>query len=78
MKAQIVGIGACVADTLWCLPTYPTEDTKMKAEESRQAADLLQRAWLPPQSWAQIPHSSGILPMTQAGGFCTRTLKNTA
>lgn len=37
MKAQIVGIGACVADTLWCLPTYPTEDTKMKAEESRQA-----------------------------------------
>ena len=37
MKAQIVGIGACVADTLWCLPTYPTEDTKMKADESRQA-----------------------------------------
>ena len=37
MKAQIVGIGACVADTLWCLPTYPTEDTKMKADESKQA-----------------------------------------
>ncbi len=37
MRAQIVGIGACVADTLWCLPTYPTEDTKMKADASRQA-----------------------------------------
>ena len=37
MKAQIVGIGACVADTLWCLPTYLTEDTKMKADESGQA-----------------------------------------
>jgi hypothetical protein len=75
MKAQIVGIGACVADTLWCLPTYPTEDTKMKAEESRQAGG---GPVATPQSWAQIPHSSGILPMMQAGGFCIRILKNTA
>ena len=37
MKPEIVGIGACVADMLWCLPTYPTEDTKMKADQLRQS-----------------------------------------
>lgn len=35
--AQIVGIGACVADTLWCLPSYPTEDTKTRATDVKQA-----------------------------------------
>ncbi len=29
--AKIVGIGACVADTLYTLPAYPKEDTKMRA-----------------------------------------------
>lgn len=29
--AKIVGIGACVMDTLYNIPTYPTEDTKMRA-----------------------------------------------
>ncbi len=29
--AKIVGIGACVMDTLYSIPTYPEEDTKMRA-----------------------------------------------
>ena len=33
--AKIVGIGACVFDTLYTIPTYPTEDTKMRAVSSK-------------------------------------------
>ena len=32
--AKIVGIGANVFDTLYNIPTYPTEDTKMRATAS--------------------------------------------
>lgn len=35
--AKIVGIGACVFDTLYNIPSYPTEDTKMRAEASKCA-----------------------------------------
>lgn len=35
--AKIVGIGACVFDTLYEIPTYPTEDTKMRATSSKPA-----------------------------------------
>ena len=35
--ARIVGIGACVYDTLYNIPTYPTEDTKMRAVSSKAA-----------------------------------------
>ena len=35
--AKIVGIGACVFDTLYNIPTYPTEDTKMRATGSKPA-----------------------------------------
>ena len=35
--AKIVGIGACVFDTLYEIPTYPTEDTKMRASGSKVA-----------------------------------------
>ena len=35
--AKIVGIGACVADTLYTLPNYPKEDTKMRAVSSKLA-----------------------------------------
>ena len=35
--AKIVGIGACVFDTLYNVPTYPTEDTKMRATSSKAA-----------------------------------------
>lgn len=35
--AKIVGIGANVYDTLYTIPTYPKEDTKMRAEASKQA-----------------------------------------
>ena len=35
--AKIVGIGACVFDTLYEIPTYPTEDTKMHAGGSKAA-----------------------------------------
>lgn len=34
---KIVGIGACVFDTLYNIPTYPTEDTKMRATSSKPA-----------------------------------------
>lgn len=37
MMAGIVGIGACVFDTLYNIPTYPTEDTKMRASASKCA-----------------------------------------
>ena len=37
MKKGIVGIGACVFDTLYNLPTYPAEDTKMRASASKAA-----------------------------------------
>lgn len=33
--AKIVGIGACVFDTLYNVPTYPKEDTKMRAVSSK-------------------------------------------
>ena len=35
--AKIVGIGACVADTLIKVPSYPAEDTKMRATSSKIA-----------------------------------------
>lgn len=35
--ARIVGIGACVFDTLYNLPKYPAEDTKMRAAGSKHA-----------------------------------------
>lgn len=35
--SKIVGIGACVMDTLVTLPHYPTEDTKLRAESSKPA-----------------------------------------
>lgn len=35
--ANIVGIGANVFDTLYNIPTYPTEDTKMRATASKTA-----------------------------------------
>lgn len=35
--SKIVGIGACVMDTLYNIPTYPTEDTKMRAVGSKPA-----------------------------------------
>ena len=34
---KIVGIGACVFDTLYTLPSYPKEDTKMRATGSKTA-----------------------------------------
>ncbi len=34
---KIVGIGACVMDTLYTVPTYPKEDTKMRAMGSKPA-----------------------------------------
>ena len=35
--SKIIGIGACVFDTLYTVPTYPTEDTKMRALGSKAA-----------------------------------------
>ncbi len=35
--AKIVGIGACVMDTLYSVPTYPQEDTKMRSNGSKPA-----------------------------------------
>ena len=34
---DIVGIGACVMDTLITVPHYPTEDTKLRALSSKPA-----------------------------------------
>ncbi len=34
---KIVGIGACVMDTLYSVPTYPREDTKMRSSGSKLA-----------------------------------------
>lgn len=34
---DIVGIGACVMDTLITVPHYPKEDTKLRAEDSKPA-----------------------------------------
>ena len=36
-EMKIVGIGACVMDTLITVPHYPKEDTKLKALEVRAA-----------------------------------------
>ncbi len=33
--SKIVGIGACVFDTLYSVPNYPKEDTKLRALDSR-------------------------------------------
>ena len=35
--SKIVGIGACVMDTLISVPSYPREDTKLRATDSRLA-----------------------------------------
>lgn len=37
MSARVVGIGACVMDTLIHVPSYPREDTKMRASSSKAA-----------------------------------------
>ena len=37
MKKEIVGIGACVADTLMSVPYFPKEDTKLRATASKMA-----------------------------------------
>lgn len=37
MSYKIVGIGACVMDTLITVPRYPTEDTKMRADAVKTA-----------------------------------------
>ncbi|MBQ9071444.1 MAG: bifunctional hydroxymethylpyrimidine kinase/phosphomethylpyrimidine kinase [Clostridia bacterium] len=37
MGKRIVGIGACVFDTLYNVPSYPSEDTKMRATGSKCA-----------------------------------------
>ena len=34
---QIIGIGACVMDTLVSVPSYPKEDTKLRGTDSRSA-----------------------------------------
>jgi sugar/nucleoside kinase (ribokinase family) len=36
-NSKIVGVGACVMDTLISLPRYPAEDTKLRAYGSRPA-----------------------------------------
>ena len=35
--SKVVGIGACVMDTLINVPNYPTEDTKLRATNSKPA-----------------------------------------
>lgn len=37
VKPKIIGIGACVMDTLVTVPEYPTEDTKMRASAVKYA-----------------------------------------
>lgn len=37
MSRKIVGIGACVMDTLFTLPRYPKEDTKLRALSAKPA-----------------------------------------
>ncbi len=37
MMNKIVGIGACVMDTLYTIPHFPTEDTKLRASGSKVA-----------------------------------------
>lgn len=37
MSHKIVGIGACVMDTLFTLPHYPKEDTKLRATSAKPA-----------------------------------------
>ena len=34
---KVVGIGACVMDTLVSVPRYPDEDTKLRADDTRLA-----------------------------------------
>lgn len=34
---QVAGVGACVADMLYTLTSFPTEDTKLRAEDSKMA-----------------------------------------
>lgn len=36
-SAEIVGIGACVADMLYTVSSFPKEDTKLRAEQSKMA-----------------------------------------
>ncbi len=35
--AEVAGVGACVADMLYTLTSFPTEDTKLRAEDSKMA-----------------------------------------
>ena len=43
--ARIVGIGACVFDTLYNIATYPTEDTKMRATGSKAVGGMSMLVW---------------------------------
>ena len=37
MSSAVVGIGACVMDTLVSVPHYPKEDTKLRAASTKQS-----------------------------------------
>lgn len=37
MNPQVIGLGACVADTLITVPRFPAEDTKLRALDVRQS-----------------------------------------
>lgn len=68
--SKIVGIGACVMDTLITLPGYPKEDTKLRAESSKAAGGgPVATGIVAAAKLGESAQYIGVLAEDSAGGF---------
>lgn len=73
---KIVGIGACVMDTLITVPFFPKEDTKLRALESRPAGGGPVSTGLVTAAKLGIPSAYiGVLANDSDGGFLMEDFK---
>lgn len=71
--SKIVGIGACVMDTLYNVPTYPKEDTKMRATGSKLAGGgPVATGLVAAQKLGEDTAYIGVLADDNGGAFLTK------
>ncbi len=74
--SKIVGIGACVMDTLYNVPTYPKEDTKMRATGSKLAGGgPVATGLVAAQKLGEDTAYIGVLADDNGGAFLTKDFK---
>ncbi len=74
--SKIVGIGACVMDTLYNVPTFPKEDTKMRAASSKLAGGgPVATGLVAAQKLGEDTAYIGVLSDDSGGAFLTKDFK---